>query len=91
MLSIPLESHADISKYCGDNTAVKFEMRVGVSHAVEVSSAFSAAGRGDLARVGGEAASERDAASSCASPDGSRDASALQSVSEPNCWLHLRR
>ena len=48
---------------------------MGVSHAVEVSSVFSVAARGDLARVGGEAASET--ASSCASPDGSRDASAL--------------
>ena len=53
---------------------------MGVSHAVEVSSVFSVAARGDLARVGGEAASET--ASSCASPDGSRDASALYSISK---------
>lgn len=56
--------------------------RNGVSHAVEVSSVFSAAS-GDLARVApadGEAARERGL-SSCASPDGSRDASALDNVS----------
>lgn len=46
-----------------------------ISSHVEVSSAFSVVASGDLARVGGEAASET--ASSCASPDGSRDASAL--------------
>lgn len=49
----------------------------GVSYAFEVSSVFSVAAKGDLARVGGEAASETEAASSCASPDGSREASAL--------------
>ena len=44
---------------------------------MEESSAFSVAASGDLALVGGEAASETEAASSCASPDGSRDARAL--------------
>ena len=56
---------------------VKCKMRKWVSHAVEDSSFVSVAASGDLASVGGEAASETEAASSCASPDGSRDASAL--------------
>jgi hypothetical protein len=76
----PMQKEELVADMVDDNTIRSREVpnaQLWVSHAVEVSSAFSVPASGDLARVGGEAASETEAASSCASPDGSRDASAL--------------